>query len=266
MRKLYLVAFMVLLIGCWSVAMAGTVNIGNGATKSNPLGTSGAGDPNLVGNGSELSIEIQGSASVTNNVLLTFLIPNDTTDLFGSANPLGTISVYSSFPGTSTTGSSSFTGANSTFADLGNGSGTYKGNGFWGDYSTGTHFFKSFLDSNFNNSNNAPNLTGFDASLGVTALNNVTDYGVYTFDITTGALSGHGNDGLVNISIPGGLPEGSIALALTDTGHSTVWTNDAGINSPLTPTPEPGSVVLFGLGLLATGFWLKHRPDGKRAS
>jgi hypothetical protein len=137
---------------------AGTINIGNGATGSNPTGTSGPGDPNLIGTGSDISIEVQGSASITNQVLLTILIPNDTTDLFGGTNPLGTITTYPSFPDTSPTGtgSSAFTG---TGFGLGSGTGTYQGNGFWGDFTAapGSPKLADFLDSNFNSSNNGPN-------------------------------------------------------------------------------------------------------------
>ena len=94
-------------------AHAGIINIGNGATGSNPRGTSGPGDPNLIGTGSDISIEVQGSTSINNQVLLTILVPNDTTNLFGTTNPLGTITTYPSFPNTSPTGtgSSAFTGA-----------------------------------------------------------------------------------------------------------------------------------------------------------
>ena len=231
---------------------AGTINIGNGATGTNPEGTSGPGDPNLVGNGSDVSVEVQGSTSITDQVLLAILIPNDTTDLFGTTDPLGTITVYPSFPTKTpkSTGSSTFT---CTGFGLGSGSGScVSGEGFWGDFSgsAGTKL-SSFLDSNFNSSNNMSNFTGFDASLGVPSLSSVTQYGVYTIALTTGAYS---DFGLADIMIPGGLPQGSIVVALADNSKfdSTVWTNAAGVNST-SPVPEPTSLFVIGAGLLAMG-------------
>jgi hypothetical protein len=110
------------------------------------------------------------------------------------------------------------------------------------------------LDSNFNSSNNMPNFVGFDTGLGVSA----TGFGVYTFAITTGPLApDKGQVGLVDIQIPGGLPQGSIAVALDDNLDSTVWTNDAGVNggstSPQQPAPEPATLLLMGTALLVLG-------------
>src|ERR1700689_2884755 len=85
---LFLTAF----LACSILATAGTINIGNGATGSDPTGTSCPPcDPVLVGSGSDISIEVQGSASINNQVLLAILIPNDTADLFGAVSPLGAI-------------------------------------------------------------------------------------------------------------------------------------------------------------------------------
>jgi PEP-CTERM motif len=241
-------------LGC-SVATAGIINIGNGATGTDPKGTSCPPcDPVLVGTGSDLSIEVQGSASITNKVLLILLIPNDTTDIFGGIDPLGTITTYPSFPGAAgPTGSSAFTG---TGFGLGTGSATYLGNGFWGDFSgPSSAKLSAFLDTNLNSSNNMSNFLGFDnTTLGLST----TQFGVYTIAITTGPLSPNkGKVGLVDIQIPGGLKQGSIAIALDDNLDSTVWTNDAGVDGGGGgggggggSVPEPSSIVLLGSGLL----------------
>jgi hypothetical protein len=229
-------------------AHAGVLNIGNGATGNNPLGLDTPLDPVRIGTGSDISISVNGSGSVSSQVLLTILIPDDSADLFGGTSPLGKITSYPNFPtlSPSTTGSSAFTG---TGFGLGSGS-TYQGNGFWGDFTgnTGSAKLSGFLSSEFNNSNNGSNFSGFDASLGIPALSNVPQWGVYTFAITTGALTGHGSNGLVDIMIPGGLPLGSIAAALSDNGDSTVWTNDGGVNAVPAPSIGHGLAILLAVG------------------
>jgi len=235
-------------------AVAGTINIGNGALGSNPTGTNCPPcDPVLVGNGSDISIEVQGKSSIDNEVLLGILIPNNTTDYFRGVDPLGNITLYGAFPGSSTgTGTSAFTG---TGFGLGSGTATYQGNGFWGAYDTATHkFLSEFLDSNFNSSNNTSNFVAFEESLGI----DVTGFGVYTIAITTGPLApAKGKVGLVDIQIPGGLPRGTILVALDDTPNSsTVWTNDAGVTT--TTVPEPTTLALLGITFAGIG-WARWR-------
>jgi hypothetical protein len=144
--------------------------------------------------------------------------------------------------------------------------GTYKGNGFWGDFTAapGSPKLSDFLDSNFNSSNDGPNFVGFDASLGVPSLASVTQYGVYTFAITTGPLApSSGKVGLADIMIPGGLPQGSIAVALDDNLDSTVWTNAGGVDTPTPPTiPEPASLSLLSAGLISLGILYRRRRRG----
>jgi hypothetical protein len=241
-----------------------------------------------VQDGSGISIEIQGSARVTNQVLLGILIPNNTTNFFKGTDPLGTITTSNgTFPiGASTgTGTSTFTG---TGFGLGSGTGTYQGNGFWGDFAStpASPKLSDFLDPNFNNSLNGPNLNALDASLGVPSLASVTEFGVYTIAITTGPLApNRGLNGGVGIQILSGLPQGTILVALDDNGNSTVlsgsglWTgpggSPAGTNTGVggsdppvggTPgdppggsVPEPSTVLVLGSGLLGLAFMMRRR-------
>ncbi len=249
-------------------AGAGVITIGNGAGGTNATGLLGTGDPNLIGNSGNISIYLNGSGSVSKDVLLALLVPNDSSDLFASTNPLGTIESYanySAYPKGAITGSSAFVG---TGFNLGTGSAHYKSNGFWGDYSPLNQFAPSgknagFLGTAFNNSNSGTNFVGFDSNLNPSIA--ASDYGVYTFLITTNEALSSG--GLINIEIPNGLPVGSILAAYSDNGDSTVWTNDGGVNT-LFPTPYPAGGPLpipatlpltaaGGLGLLA--FALRKR-------
>jgi hypothetical protein len=264
----------ILWTGRGGLAFAGTINIGDGAAGVNPLGTLAPQDPVLVGDGTNLSVSIQGSAEVTDHILLALLIPNNTTDFFGGVNPLGAITIYPDFPGApaATPGSSAFVGAGG-FIGLGASgmTGTDQGSGFWGVYdTTTTSELNDFLDPYFSNSNNTTNFTAFDASLGVAALSNVTNYGVYTLMLTTGAMtSDNGNKALVDIAIANGLPLGTIAVALSDRPDSTVWTNAGGVNKTLIvsitddpiATPEPASLFLIGSALTTLGArrWRKQR-------
>ncbi|MGC8553598.1 MAG: hypothetical protein ACP5O7_12150, partial [Phycisphaerae bacterium] len=173
-----------------SAVNAGVVNIGDGVTGTDPTGLTGVPeDPNRIGTGSDISVSVNGSGSVTSNVLLAILIPNNenlgsATNFFGSSDPIIAVTAYpdySSLTPTST-GSSAFTG---TGFGLGGGSAAYQGSGFWGLLpSTGS--LNSLLGTSFNASNNTSNFSGFDSGLGLPGINS---WGVYTLKVTSGALS-----------------------------------------------------------------------------
>ncbi len=101
MGKVLLAALLAVAVGLGSQAYAGTINIGDGATGINPTGLNTPLDPVLVGNGTDISVFLQGSASISNSFLLALVVPNDTN---GSNidNP-GAIKIYNPFPGSGTT-------------------------------------------------------------------------------------------------------------------------------------------------------------------
>ena len=232
---------------------ADDLQIGNGLTYS---GASGS-DPVLINTGSDFGISFNGNGngpeSITDQILLAILIPNNggknsTTSYFGSTDPVTAITAYNTYPGTADSGTtSSFTG---TGFGLGSKSALYQSNGFWGDL-TGTTDLHAFLGAAFSSSINISNFSTFETSLGIS----VTDFGVYTIDATTGPVS---SKGFIDVAIAGGLPVGSIVSVLTDTGYTLPWTKVAGANGPPTtyerqPLPIPATLPLVGGGLLGLG-------------
>ncbi len=248
------------LLGAVAPVKAGVINIGSGVGSTDATGLNNPGDPQLIGNTGDVSIYFNGSGSVTSDVLLALLVPNDSTDSFGATNPLGTITSYANYAlypsgPVPVPGSSAFV---STGFSLGTGSASYQSNGFWGEFPSplrGPGPISAFLGTSFSSSDSFTNFAYFDSHLNSPIA--ASDYGVYTFDVKPGqSLSG---GGIINIAIPGYLPTGSILLAYSDAGDSTVWTNDGGVNGgPGTipaggPLPIPATLPLTaagGLGLL----------------
>ena len=206
--------------------------------------------PNLLGSGSDLGIYIPSGTATANEELLVLLVPNDTTNMF-TTDPLGTINIYNPYPGSKTgTGSSQFgTAADAgTKFGLGTGSLTNVADGFWGDIvsNSGSAKVGDYLGVGaLSSSINMANVTGFDAIL--TPAINTETFGVYTFLITAGLDS----KGLLDISIPGGLPRGTVAVVATDTGLGNPWSSAGGVNG--SPVPEPASLGWLAIAVLAVG-------------
>jgi len=210
--------------------------------------------PNLLGNGSDLGFYIPSNTDSAAQELLVLLIPNDTTNLF-TTDPLGKINVYDPYPGPKTsTGTSQFgtvADAGTTFG-LGSGSLTNVADGFWGDIvsNSGSAKVGDYLGIGLSSSINMANVAGFDASLSP-AINTKT-FGVYAFLITAD-LTGKG---LVDVNTPGGLPVGTVAAVVTDTGLANPWSSAGGVNSPV---PEPATLPLLGIAILAVGLVVARR-------
>lgn len=202
-----------------------------------------------MGSGSDLSIWLHGSASANSKILLALIVPNGTSAT--ALNSLGAITLYdgdypaSAVPPVASTGTGSVS-SGPTF----DGTATGKLNALSACFDSNQLCFSSF-----SNSNQESNWTAFDAGLGVPSLASVSSYGVFSWVLQTGALS---SNSVVDISIPGGAPEGSIFSALTDAGDATPWTTSGGVNSLPTPTPEPTTLALFGAGLLFAGLGIRR--------
>ncbi len=207
-----------------------------------------AGDPNLIGSGNTVDIFQQsaGAPSLNQPLLLILGIPNNSTNLFGS-NPITGVTFINPYPGgTSTIGSSAFA-AGGTYGLISPVAG-----GFFGSMGAGQEVY-SFLTLNGpnNNSNSFTNWAAADFRVnGITA----TGFGIYVFALSGAALGPHG---LVNITFsPGSLPLGTFVVAYGNASGTP-------FNVPFTEAglviPEPGSMALFGTGLLVLGGALRRR-------
>jgi hypothetical protein len=181
-----------------------------------------AGDPNLISGGSFVVHQNQGGAGTIANLVLLFSVPNP---------PGGSITVLTSSAGS--IGSVSFAG-------------TLMSTGCSDVYSCAGI-------SGMNNSNNFPNLSGAElAKNGITA----TSFSIFRVTITGANLGAGGN-----ITITGAFPQGTFVDAFgidnTGTPFGTPFT-EAGLTTGQ-PIPEPGTLALFGSGLIGIATLIRRR-------
>ncbi len=224
-----------------------TLHIGPGV--GTPCAMGCAGDPNLIG-GSVVDIfqNSGGAPSLFQPVLLIIGVPNDTTNLFASV-PISAVSFING--GTTTAGSAAF----ATGGTFGLKSPT--AGGFFGSMTSSYVYNFLTLTGPTNASNSFTNWSGADSTiLGITANN----FGIYVFALSGAAL---GPNGFVNITFSSSLPIGTFAVGYGQgiqneklKGYSTPFT-EAGL-----VVPEPGTLALFGTGLLTLAGLIRRRMAG----
>jgi hypothetical protein len=213
-----------------------------------------AGDPNQIGSGGTVDIYQTSNgagANLVSPILVIIAVPNDTTGT-GAYLPTN-VQFFNPYNSASPVAG---VAAPETGGNFGLRAASNPATGYFGTMTSGDVYTFLGLGSSITNSENFTNLTGADSSIdGVTA----TSYGIYVFALSGGTV---GANGLVNMNFSG-LPLGTFVIAYgqnsSGTGFATPFT-EAGLTSSGTSTiPEPGSMALFGTGLLVLGGAIRHR-------
>ncbi len=183
-------------------------------------------------------------------LLLILGVPNNGgSSIFGSV-PISGVTFINPYPGgTSTAGTAAFATA-----------GTFNlkaavSPGYFGNMIAGQEVYSFLtLGGPVNNSNSFTNWSGADSTINsITA----TNFGIYVIALTSSVSLGP--KGLINFTATG-LPLGTFVVAY---GHnsqpnSAAFT-EAGLTAGSITTPEPGSMALFGTGLLILGGAIRRR-------
>ncbi len=227
-----------------------TLHVGPGA--GTPCAMGCGGDPNLIPGNTVDVFQNQGGAggNLVQPLLLILGVPNNGgSSIFGS-NPITGVTFINPYPGgVSTVGTSAFATAG-TF-----GLKAALSAGYFGNMTAGEVYSFLTLTGPVNNSNSFTNWSGADLSIaGITA----TNFGIYVFALSGPAGANLGPMGLVNVLFSSGaLPKGTFVVAYGQNSGGTPFAvpfTEAGL-----VIPEPGSMALFGTGLLVLGGALRRR-------
>ncbi len=199
----------------------------------------GAGDPNLISGSSFNVLQNSGGAGTIANLILLFSVPGVT------SSGTGGISV-SSASGGGSIGTAFLAGILATSAScIGGGKDVYSCADF-------PHINDSNSLGNFNGAESANN--GFTA----------TSYGIYQVTITGANLGAKGST-----TITGSFPLGTFVDAFGTDGEQNFGTpfTEAGLTTSgggggPPPIPEPGTLALFGSGLLGIAASIRRRLSG----
>ncbi len=186
----------------------------------------GAGDPNLISGGNFVVLQNSGGAGTIANLILLFSVPGAGSGPTGLSSSAGTVGVISLL-GTLATSAGCLGGA------------------------SGRDVYSCAGLAVPNDSNNLANF-----NLAEQAINGFTasSYGIFGVTITGANLGAKGS-----ITITGGFPLGTFVDAFGTVGDKNFGTpfTEAGL-----VVPEPGTLALFGTGLLGLAAAIRRRLRG----
>ena len=278
MLKRLLLAVSALMLGC-AVANADQISFGGSASTAQSGTTFFNGETVTIGNGTDIWMNLKGSAVSSNPVLVIFGIPDNAPPM--NASSVTSARLYDSpsntLPAGSTTftnGTISFTGNNGYSGGSGAGGvGNYNGtDGFAGTFMAGDLYSDFFGFSSITNSQQfqANWQTWDEKALGPTpfvppnfANGQPINYGIYVYalNFAPDAFSSK-TDGFIDLSTTG-LPLGSYvvgyALSTSGTQLFTPFTTTGFATSPPQRIPEPTGMELSAVGLCLLGFWRRQK-------
>ncbi len=245
-KKVLIGAVAILILACGRTAFAdgllppgssddpSTLHVGPGVGTTCAQGC--AGDPNLLppsGSPFDLYQNQGGSGGLLNNpVFIIIGVPNDSSA--SAPTTFTSTTLYTPFSAaTGTPVPSSFIG-------------------FGGSVTPGTNAY-TVLGVNVNSSESFTNWNGFDSS--VLGLSGINSFGLYVYEVSTASF---GAMDLINVT-DSGLPVGSFVIGYGVNSQGQMF------GTPFTEAgavvPEPASLSLVGLGLVALGSKLRRKQS-----